>query len=404
MSTPGPFGGGNPFEGMPIFGDLAKMFTSQGPVNWEIARQISVWVATEGQAEPNVEPADRIRLEELGRVAELHVSEVTGLSLTESGRPVTVVPANRGHWAVDTLAAYRTLLEGLASSLGQATLPPPDEVAEGDDDAAALLGNIGQLMAPVMLGMQSGFMVGHLARRSLGQYDLPIPRPTSDDLQVVAANVAEFCSDWSLPADDVRMWLCLDLMTHHAVLSRPHVRDHLQALLVDYVSGFRPDASGLEDRIASIDPANPDSWQDVLGDPAQLLGGMQTDAQRALIPRIAAITSAIEGYVDHVLDQAGGRLISSYGPLTEALRRRRVERNDGDQIVEQIFGLRLGQDEYDRGAAFVDGVVERGGDAALARLWRSARELPTPAEVDAPGLWLARIDIPDDESPPDDEA
>jgi hypothetical protein len=28
-------------------------------------------------------------------------------------------------------------------------------------------------------------------------------------------------------------------------------------------------------------------------------------------------------------------------------------------------------------------------------LWRSARELPTPAEVEAPGLWLARIDLPD---------
>jgi hypothetical protein len=30
----------------------------------------------------------------------------------------------------------------------------------------------------------------------------------------------------------------------------------------------------------------------------------------------------------------------------------------------------------------------------LARLWRTRRELPTPAEVDAPGLWLERIDLP----------
>ena len=43
----------------------------------------------------------------------------------------------------------------------------------------------------------------------------------------------------------------------------------------------------------------------------------------------------------------------------------------------------------------VDGVVERGGESALARLWESARELPTPNEVVAPGLWLARIDIDD---------
>lgn len=393
MSTPGPFGANNPFEGMPIFGDLAKMFASQGPVNWEIARQISAWVATEGASEANVDPAGRMRLEELARVAELHVGDITGLSLTESGRSPAVVPVTRGHWATDTLAAYRTLLEGLAASLGQATLPTPDDLGESDD-AAALLGNIGQLMAPVMLGMQSGFMVGHLARRSLGQYDLPIPRPTSEELQLVAANVEEFASDWSLPIDDVRLWLCLDLMAHHAVLSRPHVRDRLQALLVEYVSGFRADAGGLEDRLGSIDPSDPESWQAALGDPAALLGGMQTDAQRTLIPPIAALTSAIEGYVDHVLDRAGGQLIASYGPLTEALRRRRVERNDGDKLVEQLFGLKLGQDDYERGAAFVAGVVERGGDDALSRLWRSPRELPTPAEVDAPGLWLARIDLP----------
>ena len=46
-----------------------------------------------------------------------------------------------------------------------------------------------------------------------------------------------------------------------------------------------------------------------------------------------------------------------------------------------------------RGSTFVDGVVERAGQEGLARLWVSAAELPTPAEIDAPGLWLARIDL-----------
>jgi uncharacterized protein (DUF2342 family) len=29
----------------------------------------------------------------------------------------------------------------------------------------------------------------------------------------------------------------------------------------------------------------------------------------------------------------------------------------------------------------------------LAKLWQSAEHLPTPNELDAPGLWLARIDL-----------
>jgi len=49
----------------------------------------------------------------------------------------------------------------------------------------------------------------------------------------------------------------------------------------------------------------------------------------------------------------------------------------------------------DRGVAFVEGVIEREGEAGLARLWTSARALPTPAEVDAPGLWLARLEVDD---------
>src|SRR3954447_21715065 len=98
MSVPGPFGGGDPFEGMPIFRDLAKMFTASGPVNWEIAKQVAMWVATEGVAEPNVEPVRRIRYEELTRVAEMHVAEATGLSPSATGRAVTAVPVGRGQW------------------------------------------------------------------------------------------------------------------------------------------------------------------------------------------------------------------------------------------------------------------------------------------------------------------
>ena len=43
----------------------------------------------------------------------------------------------------------------------------------------------------------------------------------------------------------------------------------------------------------------------------------------------------------------------------------------------------------------MSGVVERAGEDALTRLWSDELDLPTPAEVDAPGLWLARIGLLD---------
>ncbi|MGH9180892.1 MAG: hypothetical protein ACRDY5_04165, partial [Acidimicrobiales bacterium] len=83
MSIPGPFGGGNPFEG--LFGELAKLFSGQGPVNLDMARQMAQWLAVGGQPEANVDPIERIRFDELLRVADLHVAQATGLATSVTG-------------------------------------------------------------------------------------------------------------------------------------------------------------------------------------------------------------------------------------------------------------------------------------------------------------------------------
>lgn len=390
MSGTGPFGGGagNPFEG--LFGELAKLLSNQGPVNFEVARQMSQWLATEGQAEPNPDPVERIRYEELVRVADLHVAEATGLSTSVTGHLLRVVPVGRGEWARRTLEAYRPLFDGLAAGLaeaqaGETTAPDPE---------TDLLGGVTEVVGPLLLGIQAGSMVGHLARRALGEYELPVPRPPTDELVIVPANVTEFASDWSLPADDVRLWLCLSEITHHAVLGRPHVRARLDGLLRSYVSGFRPDPDAFQDKLTALDPTDPSSFQTVLGEPGELLGAMETPEQRLILARIEALVAALEGYTDHVLDGVGRRLMSGYGALVEALRRRRGERGEGERFVARLFGLDVSPAQYERGRIFVKGVVERAGEEGLGRLWRSERELPTPAEVDAPGLWLERIDLP----------
>src|SRR5688500_16750915 len=180
---------------MPMFRDLAKMFTGSGPVNWEIAKQDALWIATEGVTEPNVEPVRRIRFEELSRVADLHVAETTGLSTSATGRSVTAVPVGRSQWAMATIDAYRPLLERLATALSAGSAAgAPEDVDPSADPTMALLGNLGQMMGPVMLGMQSGFTVGHLARGAFGQYGLPIPRPPSDELLVVPETIDAFAS------------------------------------------------------------------------------------------------------------------------------------------------------------------------------------------------------------------
>ena len=382
----------NPFKGLPIFGDLGKLFSQQASSTWETARQVAVALATDSQSEPNVDPADRIALGELARVAELHVANATGLSTTRAGQSASIVPVNRAQWATATLDAYRHLLEPIGSVSGRAESKEPPI-----DPAQAMFGQIMKMIGPAMLSMTAGSMVGNLARRSLGQYDLPIPRDGSE-LMVVPANLDALADEWSLDPSDLRLWVCLSELTHHAVLSIPHVRQRTDDLLADYVGGFEADPEALESRLSDLDLASTDSLsglQSVLGDPEVILGAVQSPAQRALLPQITALVTVIAGYVDWTMDSIGRGLIGSYQRLSEALRRRRVTADVADRFIERMFGLELSQDQYDRGAAFASGVVERAGAEGLARLWDSPRELPTPAEVDAPGLWLARIDLPE---------
>jgi putative hydrolase len=382
--------GGNPFEGFPLFGDLARMFAAQGPVNWDVARQMGMWIATEGKPQGNVDPMERIRLEELARVAELHVSEASGLSTSITGGLLSVLPVTRGDWALHSLESYRPLLEKLAKALeqGDPEIQP--------DAPTAFLGDIGKLLGPVLLGLQSGVMLGHLARHGFGQYDLPLPRRPADQLLVIPANIDAFASEWGLELDDLRMLVCLIEITHHAVLGRPHVRARLLALLEEYVSRFHVDPDALEESFGELDLNDMSGLQDMFANPETLLGAVQTPEQQAVQARIEVLLTAVVGYVEHILETAGRRLVGSYDRLMEVMRRRRAEATDGERFAARLLGLEVGRPQYERGVAFARGVVERAGDAGLRRLWASERELPTAAELDAPGLWLARIDLPDD--------
>jgi putative hydrolase len=377
---------------MPFFGDLAKMLSGQAGMGLDAARQLAQQIASGGVTEANPDPSERIRLESLTRVAEMRVADLTGLPIPTTGRPVSIVPVTRAEWARRTLDAYRPFLERLSQSLsstaGLATTEDEDE-----DPTAAMLGGLFSMMGPMLFGMQSGAMVGQLASRSLGQYDLPLPRPASDELVIVSANVDAFADEWSLPGEDLRLWLCLSELATHAVLGVPHVRATLEALVLEHTGAFRVDPDALQDRIGGVDPTDLAGLQTALGDPSALLGAIQSPEQRALVPRIEALVDTVVGYVDWVVDTIGTTLIGSYGMLTEALHRRRVEASEGDRFVEHLFGLELGRAQYERGEAFVAGVVERAGTSGLERLWSAPAMLPTPAEVDAPGLWLARIDL-----------
>jgi len=403
-------GDDDPFEGMgALFGQMSRMLG--GSDQWESAAQIAAGIANEGHSEANIDPADRMAVEQLARVAELQVAEFTGRDFRG---PLNVEPLNRTQWARRFLDDQRPLLGGLAESLGRGLSAQLGELEEMGDDPfggaeipglgampPAMIQQLLAMMGPMMLSMMAGSTAGHLSARALGHYELPLPRPTDRSLSMVLSNVDEFAEQWSLPVDDIRLWVCLSDAAHHQVLGVPHVRARLEELLTEYTGSFTDDPEVIERQARDLGLADDledgendmAALQQLAADPDRLLGAMQSDRQRELMPATEALVAAIEGWVDHVLDNVGGRLLSDYGRVTEALRRRRVEAGPQTRFVERLFGLELSQATFDRGAAFVDGVVSRADSDAVLSMWENPDHLPTAAEVDAPGLWMARVGI-----------
>lgn len=380
-----------------MFGDLANMLASQGPLAWDSARQVALFAATEGITEPNPDPLERIRLDELIRIALPHVTEVGGVDPSPTGA-LAATTLTRAAWAAQWLEQHRPLLEQLATSLaaGSATGSTPGAEQSPEAVMAGLLAMLG----PSLLAMQIGSMAGQLARTHFATYDLPLPGDGTDRLTFVASNIAAFALDWSLPPDSLRMRLVIGELVHHAVMRLPHVRTRLGELLSAHANGFRIDPQAIVERFEGLDPSDPGSMERAMADPQVLIGAVTTPQQQRAAADIANLVAVIEGWCEHVTAQVSTRLLGGDRRVDEALKRRRIEASDGSAMVARLLGVGLDQALLDRGAAFVDGVLQRAGETGLAAVWSDPSHLPTAAELDAPGLWLARIGI---DTAPDDQ-
>jgi len=385
----------DPFAGLPLFGDLSRALAGQGPLNWDAARQFAVLAANGGgllsgtgaTTTPNVDPSVRITYSELAGIARLHVADVMQLEVPTT-EPSVATPEQ---WAQQTLEAYRPLFVDLAASLGQ-TDDLPAEVAS--DPMAQMMAGLGKMMAPAMMGMSVGSMVGNLARRAFGVYDLPIPRSTPA-LVLVPGTIDAFARDWEIELDEMRLWVLAHELAGLTLFSIDHIAGHLRQLVQRHVGAFKPDASAMTDKLTSLDIEQSDpmaAMQQAFGDPEVLLGAVRSPEQIALEPELDAAVAVTIGVIDWVVDAVSVRIIGGNAlQIAEAVRRRRAEASPDDIFVERLLGIRLGAEQTARGKAFVQGVVDRAGENGLAPLFNDPNAVPTPNEIEAPGLWLARV-------------
>lgn len=385
-------GSPDPFEGIPFLADIARAMSGQGPLNWDLAVQFAGLGAVGDAPDPEPEQSIRLDWERLADVAAMHVEEISGL---QPGPRPEVLTVSRGRWAQRTLTDLRPLFTAMAGSI--ATRPSNTD-ADASDPVSSMFSALSRMMAPALTGMSIGSMVGSLARHALGQYELPIPRPGTRDLLIVSSSVDAFADEWDIALDDLRMWVLLHELSSHAVLASPAVSESLVALLTEHVSAFSPDPSAILERLGDVDPENPDALaglQSFFSDPMVLMGAIRSPAQERMAPRLDAAISAVAGYIDHLVDETARRVLGNPARIAEAARRRRAEWGDDARLIESMLGVSSTRDTQRRGREFIAGVLDRGGAPHLALLANDPGGLPTPSELDAPGLWLARLGVAD---------
>jgi putative hydrolase len=394
--TEGSGGSGDFFGRIPLFREFARlMATASGPVNWELARQVAV--ATAAGAEdlgmmPQLpspaappDPGEARSWDDRLRLAELWVDPVT--SLPAPAVALAARPLSRPDWAEAVLGGFAPLVEPgarrVAEALGSgAGMGPP---GVGD-----MIGRVGGLVA----GLQVGTLVGQLARSVLGQHELAMPAPDPAKVLLVPENVAAFERDGDLPGDQLRLWLaCAQVAGRRLQAGVPWLGDQLRRAVDEVAVATEPDASGMLDRLQSLDMANPEAVQELLAGGGEGLLGPPSAALQAATGRLEVLLALTAGYPLVI----AGRALEGRLPGLAAIEAA-VGRRDADpQSPARLFAMLLRADP-DRAAAargerFCREVLAATDIEGLDRTWSHPDFLPTPEELDVPGRWLERVGL-----------
>ncbi len=247
-----------------------------------------------------------------------------------------------------------------------------------------------------IVAAELGVLLGYLARRVLGQYDVALlgrEKVESSKLYYVEPNIVHLESTLRLPGEEFRMWLALHETTHVFQFEAfPWVRPHFNAMLERYFGYLQEDAQYLTESVKNL-RIFVDRARNRGNTSGSWIEALMNDEQRALFSEMQALMSVIEGYSNHVMNVVGKELLPNYATISKKFEVRQRNRSNAEQLFAKITGLDLKIEQYRQGQQFVDAVVARHGHAFALRLWESPESIPTLEEIRDPEAWVARMNV-----------
>ncbi|SDY12607.1 putative hydrolase/uncharacterized protein, coenzyme F420 biosynthesis associated [Micromonospora pattaloongensis] len=303
-----------------------------------------------------------------------HVSAYTGLRSQVAHPPVRVV--DRRDWAAVNIAGLREVITPLVARLS------------GDKQPGALTEAIGSRLT----GVQAGTVLAYLSGRVLGQYEVFSAEP--GQLLLVAPNIVEVERKLQADPRDFRLWVCLHEVTHRTQFTAvPWMRGHFLGEVQAFVDASQAGGEHLLDRLRRGVAALADAVRDP-DSRASVLDIVQTPAQRAVLDRLTALMTLLEGHAEFVMDGVGPAVIPTVEQIRARFNRRREAGNPLEKAIRKLLGIDVKMRQYAEGRKFVHGVVERVGMDGFNKIFSSPLTLPRLDELGDPDAWVARVHGP----------
>ncbi|QSW99615.1 zinc-dependent metalloprotease [Haloterrigena alkaliphila] len=301
-------------------------------IDWQSAADAAKAVTDPGSLE--LEPDEREGYASDVREARAAVRSISGVDFDV---PDTVEIQNRHHWIDANIATFERVMGALE-----------EEVPAGAFPGVARTINTGTMTV----------LLAFLGRNVLGQYDPLLLADDPDEnhaLYFVRPNIRNAADSLEVDADRFRRWIAFHEVTHAAEFgAAPWLSDHLEERMKDGISALSD---------GSLD--------------------------RASFQELDAAMTVVEGYAELLMDHA---FDDEYEDLRRKLDARRQGRGPLQKLFRRLLGLGLKQRQYERGKNFFETVVENRDLETASRVWEGPENLPTQDELDAPTLWIQRVD------------
>ena len=373
-----------PFGDIPLFRELQRLLTSStGPVNFEIAGQVANAIIRDVPETP-ADTHTFGTFAETVRSSELLLSGYSRLTLPE---PVLARSITRSAWVASSLEGWRWLLEHLSQSLSAQV----GSFAESTGAEVNPMGTVMSQIAPLLLGIQSGTLVGHLAQESLGRYDPLIPRDDDGRLFFVSTNVEKVAEEYSLDHDALRKWLALEDVARHLVLAGvPWVERYFRSLFLELLDSIEIDTGELQNKLGELQMGGAEALESGVG-MDQVLPIVPTQRHEEALARLRAFVAVIEGYAKHTSTVVGAEVVGDFSKIDEGVTRHQAASSPGKSMLSGIIGVSFDRPLEAAGSTFCAAVAQLKGIRSLNRVWDAPDNVPSMEEIRDPFAWMDRV-------------